>query len=300
MRRFIFLIIRYSIALLVLVEITIRAFSLTNDVPMRKINEFGLQVFKENQSGYYEGFNWKVNSDGFLGHNDKSGDNQILLIGDSFVENIMNPFSCRQSSLFKDKGYQVFEAGRSGMTFIETLEFNKHLKPFVSPLKSIFIIDNIDFYESITEIRKFNDRCQISILEKNIYKGEIKYKNLKKILYNYKTLYYLYDKFRKSRKTEQKQKKSDEEIKVNQNFVVELIRFAKENYDLNNSLFVFRNTNQFSQSFDELKLKYIELKISDQKGLTFENDNHWNCDGHLKAFQQIYNHLNVPLINLPK
>ena len=164
MRRFIFLIFWYSLALLVLVEITIRAFSLTNDVPMRKINEFGLQVFKENQSGFYGGFNWKVNSDGFLGHNDKSGDNQILLIGDSFVENIMNPFSCRQSSLFKDIGYQVFEAGRSGMTFIETLEFNKHLKPFVRPLKSIFIIDNIDFYESIAEIRKFNDRCQISIL----------------------------------------------------------------------------------------------------------------------------------------
>ena len=300
MRRFIFLIIWYGISLLVLVEITIRALSLTNDVPMRKINEFGLQVFKENQSGHYGGFNWKVNSDGFLGHNDKSGDNQILLIGDSFVENIMNPFSCRQSSLFKDKGYQVFEAGRSGMTFIEILEFYKHLKPSVSPFKSIFIIDNTDFYESIVEIKKFNDRCQILILDKNINKGEIKHKDLKKILYNYKTLYYLYDKFRRSRKTEQKQQKTDEEIKVNRNLVVELIRFAKENYELNNSLFVFRSTNHFSQSFIDMNLEFIELNIDNQEGLIFENDNHWNCDGHKNAFLQILNHLNINFINSTK
>lgn len=292
MRRFLFLIIKYFIALLLFLEIIIRIFPFTNDVPMRKINEFGLQVFRENQSGFFEGFIWEVNSDGFLGHNDKNGENQIMILGDSFVENIMNPFSCRQSSLFKDKGYQVFEVGRSGMTFIELLEFFKYLKPLVNPSKSVFIIDNIDFYESIVEIKKFNDRCQISIPDNEIYKGQIKYKNLKKILYNFKTLYYLYDKFRKSKKSEIKKQNIDKEIETRQNYTFKLLEFANENYDLNNSLFVFRNKNDFSESFRELNLEYIELNINNQEDLTFENDNHWNCNGHLKAFKKINNHLN--------
>lgn len=297
MKRFVLLIIRYSIVLIVLLEIAIRTFSFTNDIPMRKINEYGLQVFKEGQSGLFRGFNWKVNTDGFLGHNDKNGEYQILILGDSFVENIMNPSSCRQSSLFKDKGYQVFEAGRSGMTFIELLEFYKHLKPVVTPLKSVFIIDNVDFYESIIEIKKFNDRCQISILDKKIHKGEIKYKYLKKILYNFKTLYYLYDKFRRSVNTEIKEQNIDKEKNASQNLIIELIQFAKENYDLDGTLFVFRDKNKFSQSFHENDLEYIELRISNQEGLTFKNDNHWNCNGHLNAFNQIYNHLNKPFIN---
>lgn len=292
MRRFLFLIIKYFIALLLFLEITIRIFSFTNDVPMRKINEFGLQVFHENQSGFFEGFIWEVNPDGFLGHNDKNGENQIMILGDSFVENIMNPFSCRQSSLFRDKGYQVFEVGRSGMTFIELLEFFKYLKPLVNPSKSVFIIDNIDFNESIVEIKKFNDRCQISTLDNEIYKGEIKYKNLKKILYNFKTLYYLYDKFRRSKKSEIKKQITNKEAETRRNYIVKLLEFANENYDLNNSLFVFRNKNDFSKSFRELNLEYIELNINNQEDLTFENDNHWNCNGHLEAFKKISHHLN--------
>ena len=57
--------------LIILLEGCIRLFSLTNDVPMRKTNSRGLQIFKENQSGISHGFSWSVNKDGFLGHNEK-------------------------------------------------------------------------------------------------------------------------------------------------------------------------------------------------------------------------------------
>ena len=62
-----------------------------------------MQVFKKNQEGISHGEKWKVNSSGFLGHDDINGENQLLIIGDSVIENIMNPFQCRQSSIFKNK-----------------------------------------------------------------------------------------------------------------------------------------------------------------------------------------------------
>ena len=37
---------------------------------------------------------WKVNEYGFIGLKDVNHDNQILIIGDSMIENIMNPIEC--------------------------------------------------------------------------------------------------------------------------------------------------------------------------------------------------------------
>ena len=166
MKEFFKQILFYVITLIILLEGSIRLFSLTNDVPMRKMNSRGLQIFRENQSGFSHGFSWSVNKDGFLGHNDKNGDNQLLIIGDSFIENIMNPFSCRQSSLFSESGYSVFEVGRSGITFIEALEFLKYFDPIVNPKNIVIFLDNSDFKESIVGIKKLNDRGQISLIEK--------------------------------------------------------------------------------------------------------------------------------------
>ena len=164
MKRFIIKIIKYSIVVLILLEIVVRLFTLTNDVPQRDIDENGLQVFRKNQEGQSHGHKWKINSSGFLGHNKIKGANQVLIVDDSFVENIMNPFECRQSSFF---------------------------------------IDNYDFEESIQEINQLNDRVQISLKTSQLSLEKIKAKYLKKILYNYKTLYYLYLKSQKGNITSQ-------------------------------------------------------------------------------------------------
>ena len=108
MKKFLKKITFHTIISLIIIEVAVRVFSLTNDVPHRKKDKFNLQVFIENQKGISNGHNWKTNEYGFLGHSDLNGGNQLLVIGDSFIENIMNPFNCRQSQLFRNKGFKVF------------------------------------------------------------------------------------------------------------------------------------------------------------------------------------------------
>ena len=294
MKKFLKKIIFHTIISLIIIEVAVRVFSLTNDVPHRKKDKFNLQVFIENQKGISNGHNWKTNEYGFLGHSDLNGGNQLLVIGDSFIENIMNPFNCRQSQLFRNKGFKVFEIGRSGITFIEGLEFYKSYKPIVKPRKTFFFINNSDFIESIKEINSYNDRCQIELKTKKIFKGEIRYKNLKKILYNYKTLYYLYIKFLKS--TNKLRQNFNNNIQstdkqINKNMVEKLIKFSTQNYNLDEIVFVFRKSNFFKKEFKENNLEFLELEIHGDKFI-FTNDSHWNCIGHQYANEKIIKYLN--------
>ena len=299
MKKFIIKIIKYSIVVLILLEIVIRFFTLTNDVPQRDLDENGLQVFQKNQEGQSHGHNWKVNSSGFLGHNKVKGENQLLIIGDSYIENIMNPFKCRQSSFFKKNGYDVFEIGRSGITFIESLEFYSKYKSKVNPKISIFIIDNSDFEESIQEVKKLSDRTQISLVNNEMIFGKIKGKNLKKILYNYKTLYYTYLKYLKSNKNENPIKIKNiknpikiKNIKNSEELINKLITFSVRSYDLNNCLFAFRGKNNFKELFNKLNLEFIELNLKGSQFMYSEKDSHWNCQGHKKASELILSRIN--------
>ena len=294
MKRFIIKIIKYSIAALILLEIVVRLFTLTNDVPKRDVDENGLQVFQKNQEGQSHGHKWKVNGNGFLGNNDIKGTNQVLIIGDSFVENIMNPFECRQSSLFKKAGYDAFEIGRSGITFIESLEFYSKYKSKVNPKISIFIIDNTDFEESIQEINKLNDRVQISLKTSKISLGTIKAKYLKDILYNYKTIFYLYLKYLKSKVNNQK-KEFDYSSKETSLLINELIINSNKNYELKNCLFVFRGENNFKEVFNQQKLNFIELNLKGEEYMFSENDSHWNCFGHQTASDKIISYLKTSM-----
>mgnify|MGYP000739826712 FL=1 len=207
----------------------------------------------------------------------------------------MNPFECRQSNLFKKAGYDVFEIGRSGITFIESLEFYSKYKSKVNPKISIFIIDNSDFEESIQEINKLNDRVQISLKTSKLSLGKIKAKYLKKILYNYKTLYYLYLKYLKSQKsniTSQSKEvnQSNEEISL---FINKLIRISNQNYDLKDCLFVFRGENDFKELFNQLNLNFIELNLKGVEYMYSENDSHWNCKGHKIASEKILEYIDL-------
>ena len=290
MKKFLLKILSFSAITLIILEVLIRLLMLTNDVPQRDFDKNNLQVFQKNQKGISHGEKWNVNSDGFLGHNDKNKDNQLLIIGDSFVENIMNPFECRQSSLFKKSGFDVFEIGRSGITFIEALEFYSKYKSKVNPKKTILIIDNFDFNESIQEIKKLSDRTQISLVNNEIIFGKIKGKYLKKILYNYKTLYYTYLKYLKSNKNENPIKVKN--IKNSEELINKLITYSSRSYDLNNCLFAFRGKNNFKELFNKLNLEFVELNLKGSQFMYSEKDSHWNCQGHIKASELILSRLN--------
>ena len=191
-------------------------------------------------------------------------------------------------------GFDVFEIGRSGITFIESLEFYSKYKSKVNPKISIFIIDNSDFEESIQEINKLNDRVQISLKTSKLSLGKIKAKYLKKLLYNYKTLYYLYLKYLKSN-IPSKSKEFNHLTKENSLLINKLIINSNQNYDLKDCLFVFRGENDFKEVFNELKLNFIELDLKGEKYMFTKNDSHWNCFGHQIASDKIISYLKTSL-----
>ena len=122
------------------------------------------------------------------------------------------------------------------------------------------------------------------------FPGEIKGKNIKKVLYNFKALYSLYTTYLKSRNKTYQHKTKNENISF-KSHVEELIVYGSENYNLENTLFVFRAENNFKNVFHDLNLNYVELNIFDEQYL-IPNDGHWNCKGHQIAFNKILKYFN--------
>lgn len=293
MKSFLVSIVKNLLIVLLFLELTIRVLNLTDDVPYREFDSYGLQVYQTNQSGKSHGYNWKTNEYGFLSHTDIAKDNQLLIIGDSFIENFMNPRECNQSSLFKNKGYNTFEIGRSGITFIEALEFYKNYAPIVKPTKTLIYVGNNDIVESISNIKRHKDRLQIDLQSKELKKTSIKGKQLKKILYSYKTLYYLYLKHKKSGKSNPQENKNYSN-EYAPSTIKAFFKYINNNYDLEKTTFIFRKNNDYKEFFIENQLSYIELNMNDPKYI-FPKDSHWNCHGHLRAnkiiLKKIFNSL---------
>ncbi|PID28633.1 MAG: hypothetical protein CSB55_03615 [Candidatus Cloacimonadota bacterium] len=93
------------------------------------MDKYGIQRYKPKQSGYYAKSSVKCNSNeyGWLGtHGVKKGFT-VSVIGDSYIENIMNPIECHQGSILQKyfPDYCFFEAGRSGIIFIKAMEISK-------------------------------------------------------------------------------------------------------------------------------------------------------------------------------
>ena len=99
------------------------------DLPQRTIDEYGIQKYYANQSGYWKGgeHKWMFNELGWPGELPEDYDNLITVIGDSFIENFMNPNECHQSKLLKKglNNHNFIEAARSGVSFIEAMEISK-------------------------------------------------------------------------------------------------------------------------------------------------------------------------------
>ena len=188
MKKFILSLIVFFILLGSIGEIVIRVFRLSSDIPERVMDEFGIQRFKLGQSGYYKKAKqkWNVNKFGWMGTSDTSKDTLITIIGDSFIENIMNPIECNQGSILNNllPNISFFEAGRSGVTFIEAMEISKVLNIEVEPKYQLIYLNPTDLPESISEVQLYSDRLQISIEKNDIQTSQIKSPGLKKILYN--------------------------------------------------------------------------------------------------------------------
>lgn len=303
MRKFLITIAVFVFTLCCIGEIVIRTFRLVPDIPERFIDEYGIQRYKPAQSGYYTKAKtkWNVNKYGWLGTHEIKKDSIISIIGDSYIENIMNPIECNQGYILKQLflNYSFFEAGRSGITFIETMEISKILEIEVKPRYQLLYLSENDFYESISEINRHSDRLQISIKNQKLLPSNLKAPGLKKILYNIKLLYYLYLKYPIFVEKQNKGETSDsitENKKFDSLIFNELLSYCSENYELNKLIFVFHpNTDKrIIELVSAFGIKTILLNSElDKSWALGSHDGHWSCYGHNQISKQVANKLKV-------
>lgn len=279
-------------------ELIIRITHTVADIPQRKIDEYGIQKYYPNQSGYWKGgkHKWMINKLGWPGNLPKDYNNLITVIGDSYIENFMNPNECHQSVLLKKKldNYNFIEAGRSGVSFIEAMEISKQFDS-LNPIYNLVYVNNNDFYESVSNIRTLADITQLNVETHEIIYGKMKSPGLKKILYNWKLLYYFYNNyplnFSKSKnKIDIKKKKRDKIDFKYINEIKNLLEFVKQHYNLANKILVFhpKSKQEIINLCKQIGFNVIVLSVNeDDKSWSFEHDSHWTCYGHNQVANQV-------------
>ncbi|MFP4846804.1 hypothetical protein [Winogradskyella sp. PE311] len=290
-------IILFSLILIFVGEIVVRTTHAVSDIPQRTIDEFGIQKYIPNQNGYWVGgdHQWTINKLGWPGILPKSYDNLITVIGDSYIENFMNPNDCHQSVLLKEylPEFNFLEAARSGVSLIEAMEISKQTDE-KDPLITLIYVNDNDFTESIENINNLNDITQINLESGEIDYGKMKSPKFKKILYSWKLLYYFYNRYSSSlTKGAKKPKLIKRKKTFKKKYVSDLLDHIISNYSMEKKVLVFHpNTNpELIKLCKELELNIIVLDSNNDKTWTFEYDTHWTCYGHKKVSQQVSTHL---------
>ena len=291
MTKFFINILILFLLLLLVGEIVVRLTHAVSDIPERTIDEYGIQKYNPNQYGYWKGgeHNWIINRLGWPGELPKSFDNLILIVGDSFIENFMNPNECHQSAFLKRNlpNYNFLEAARSGVSLIEAMEISKHFDS-LQPIKTLIYVNDGDFYESVTEIKSMKDITQLDLKTKKIRYGEMKAPLLKKALYNWKLMYYFYNRFyadiNGNTETEPQNpiKNVTDGYLKDKTEIIQLLEFIKNNYDTDNKILVFNPNSdpRIIELVNEMNLNAIILNSEGDDSWTFTYDSHWTCYGH--------------------
>lgn len=307
MKKFILQIIIFLIFLFISSEITIRVFNLISDIPQRVVDDSGIQKYLPDQKGQFDGLHWETNEHGWIGIAETEGD-IITIIGDSFIENLMNPIDCNQGALLKKHYPQnsFFEAGRSGITLIEAIKIASLLQEDLYPKFQLIYVNTNDFLESASNLTYYSDRYQVDLNTGKERAGQIKYKNLKKIIYRIKTLYYLYKNFPIF--VEEQNKATDhnvtdiamsDTIKLkNDETIKNLYQYIVDNYDTSSIAFIFHPgiDDSVVKYANEFGVHHLELESDDiQAWRVSESDGHWNCYGHTQVSTQVAEFLSTVL-----
>ena len=290
MKKFLINVILFTFIGWSLGEVIVRTFHVTADIPRRFIDEDGIQKYVPAQTGYWTGgtHQWRVNELGWVGPLPKSQKNLVVIIGDSFIENFMNPEDSHQSVLLKNElpEYNFIEAARSGVSLIEAFEISKSMQSMNPTLNLIYVHDS-DFLESISEFKKNGGITQFDPVAKKIIPGKIKSAILKKILYSSKFLYYLYTRQRSHSKkaTPSKDEVSADHMKT----FGELLDYCAEDYNVSDKVLVFRPSSdpQLEVLAREKGFQTFVLDWTNDKSWRFEHDKHWTPYGHQRAAKQI-------------
>ena len=294
MKKFIKNLIIFFLFALLVGEFIVRLTHAVTDLPKREIDEYGIQKYYPNQSGYWLGgeHKWVVNELGWPGELPESYDNLITIIGDSYIENFMNPNECHQSVYLKKRldNFNFIEAARSGVSFIEAMEISKQFDS-LNPKYNLIYVNDSDFYESVSSIQPAADITQLNVEKGEIVFGKMKSPGLKKVLYNWKLLYYFYNKYplNFSKSVDETEKEITVDDFKFRKEIQSLIDYTELNYKITNKILVF-HPNSDSEIIEMCKnsgFKVIILNSENDKSWTFEHDRHWTCYGHEQVAHQV-------------
>ncbi len=307
MKTFIRDIIVFALLGLCLSEFIARTTYLTVDIPKREIDQYGIQKYVPNQTGSWKNntHKWVINELGWAGKLPKSYDQLVTIIGDSYIENFMNPNECRQKNYLKNRfpNRNFLEAGRAGVSFIEAMEITKQFESY-NPVNQLIYVSGNDFIESVKEIKPLYDITQLSIDNKEVIPGRMKSSTLKNTLYNWKFIFYLYRRFPLANLKSIFNKKQSVEEKVTKNEkgaielkkIKNLLDFVVSNYEIAGKTLVFHPSTNI-KIIQKVKAVGFDVIIldddDDNKSWTFEYDNHWNCYGHEQVAKQVATYLNT-------
>tara|TARA_R110002111_G_scaffold256247_3_gene323293 strand:+ start:388 stop:1299 length:912 start_codon:yes stop_codon:yes gene_type:complete len=295
MKKFLKNLILFFLFVVIAGETIVRVTHVVSDIPHRTIDEYGIQKYYPNQSGYWvEGeHKWIVNELGWPGVLPETYVNLLTVIGDSYIENFMNPNECHQSFLLKKhlKNYNFIEAGRSGVSFIEAMEISKQFDS-LNPIFNLIYVKSDDFYESVFNIQPATDITQLNLEKSKIIHGQMKAPGLKKILYNWKLLYYFYNRFplNFSKSIAKVEKLETKNAFKYQKEIQSLIAYTKLNYNIKNKILVFHPNSELEiiEICKNAGFKVIVLNSdNNDKIWSFEYDSHWTCYGHAQAANQV-------------
>ncbi|UZO80248.1 hypothetical protein NBT05_14995 [Aquimarina sp. ERC-38] len=301
MKKLILRLFLFTVYILILGEIVIRFFHLTSDIPNRQM-QGTIQKYFPNQQGYWKGggHQWKVNSKGWVGELPENYDNLITIVGDSFIENLMNPDYCHQGVYLKKyfEDYNFFEAGRSGVSLIEAMEITKNLEEEYKPKLQLLYLGESDFKESIADISRKPNITQVDLKEQILLPSKLKAPIFKKILYNWKFIYYMYmrfplklPKFKTKKNATLSLVKKEGKIMYLKEYK-ELIDYLSRHYRLKDIIFILRPeiNKEIVKLMKNYSIKTILLN-NHKEVWTFSHDRHWTCYGHEQVAKQVSNYL---------
>lgn len=297
MKKFLLRILAFGIFIAILGEIVIRIFHITPDIPERFLDDDGIQKYVPGQVGYYDNgrVRWEVSEYGWMGVHEIIPDRTITIIGDSYIENRMNPVECNQASYLKElmPEYAFFEAGRPGVTFIEAMEISKNLETQLQPIRQLVYLNTNDFLESITEIKAYLDRVQWTAKNDSVVYAPFRPSSSKRGLYNWKFLYYLYLEHPIMVKEQNRGEvvKPERIIQPEELALIDqLLQFTKAHYSTESMLMVLHPgvDEAIVKLLQSHQVSFILLDSSkDPSWAIGEHDKHWSCYGHQRAAEGV-------------
>lgn len=295
MRKFIQSLLIFSICFLIIAEFTFRMLHLTTDAPRTYKNSNGNINYYPNQQGYWNGgkHKWFINEMGYPGKNlPTSFDNLVLLIGDSYIQNFMNPEYCRQKSYLDSlhMNFNFMEVSMAGLNFLGYLEYSKPLDS-LNPVHKMVYVGPKDFQTIILKDRP-SGAYQFDLNSNEIIYPNYKGSKLKNFIYNFKYFYYLYRKNIDWFKTDKKKeiiKNEQRVIEFDENEMDDIIRFVRRKYDLDNTTFIFHpeTNSDLIEYLNKKELKVYHLTKDDKDNWDKREDGHWSCFGHHQVALQV-------------